>query len=339
MVFSGQIDAIWRDAKLSPMPHSRRPDRSRSRLRPAHFLLAGLLVCLSACERRRGSTRAESTGALPAGAVDSAAAHRRDSGWNPAAGPVLLVQGSRRDEAVVLLPSPNDSDAVATLDSASLSAAPVVLLGRGGTRLSAQLGDPPNDADEDCERWPLQSVTGASDAATWAVGFVAGRVAGVSLDSVDALPQRDSMALVAEASRLASSPAISTARAFDGLRFTVHDIRRFAAAPGIQAIAAHVIRRVNEEANPQEEQTLLIAERDSGATSGPYQLAYAERSNGREEKVAIPEVVAALRLGGSPSTSLVVAHDNDDGVVYSLLERTSSRRWRVRWTSAVTRCD
>jgi hypothetical protein len=95
---------------------------------------------------------------------------------------------------------------------------------------------------------------------------------------------------------------------------------------------------VNQEASPQEEQTLLIAERDSGVTAGPYQLAYAERGSGREEQVATPEVLAAVRVAGSAQPLVVLVRDNEDGVVYALLERTGGRRWRVRWTSSVTRC-
>jgi hypothetical protein len=269
---------------------------------------------------------------------DSVAARRRTNGWNLTAGPALLVQGLTREQAVVLFPSANDSDAVAQLDSASLSAAPVTLLGRGGTRYSAQLGDPPSDDNEDCERWPLRSITGKPVDGTWAVGFVNGRVTALPLDSVDVLSSRDSVALVAEASRLASSVTLPSGPAFQGLRFTVHDIRRFEATPGVQALVAHLTRRVNQEASPQEEQTLLIAERDSGATSGPYQLAYSERSFGREEQVVAPEVLAAVRIAGSMQPLLVVARDSDDGIVYALLERTGSRRWRVRWTSSVTRC-
>jgi hypothetical protein len=272
----------------------------------------------------------------PAG--DSAAVRRRTNGWNLIAGPALLVQGPTREQAVVLFPTANDSDAVAQLDSASLSAAPVTLLGRGGTRYSAQLGDPPSDDNEDCERWPLRSITGKPAEGAWAVGFVNGRVTALPLDSVDVLSSRDSVALVAEASRLASSITLPSGPAFQGLRFTVHDIRRFEATPGVQALVAHLTRRVNQEASPQEEQTLLIAERDSGATSGPYQVAYSERSSGREEQVVAPEVLAAVRIAGSAQPSLVIARDGDDGIVYALLERTGRRRWRVRWTSSVTRC-
>jgi hypothetical protein len=144
------------------------------------------------------------------------------------------------------------------------------------------------------------------------------------------------MTLVAEVSRLSSVVTVPSGPAFQGLRFTVHDIRRFEAQPGISALVAHVIRRVNQEANPQEEQTLLIAERDSGSTSGPYRLVYAERTSGLEENVTTPEVIGAARYSGRPA--LVVARDNETGVAYAILERVAPGRWEVRWTSHPATC-
>ncbi|MFL5605633.1 MAG: hypothetical protein ACJ8AD_04235, partial [Gemmatimonadaceae bacterium] len=167
------------------------PHRRLSRLvTSAHITCILTLVGLGACERRPPSPHADSVGPGAAPAADSAAARRRTNGWNVVAGPALLVQGPTREQAVVLLPSANDSDAVAQLDSASLSAAPVILLGRGGTRYSAQLGDPPSDDTEDCERWPLRSITGKPADGAWSVGFVSGRVVGLPLDSVDVLSAR-----------------------------------------------------------------------------------------------------------------------------------------------------
>jgi hypothetical protein len=247
----------------------------------------------------------------------------------------MLTQGSSRDQAIVLYPFGDDSIAAEQLDSASEAGAPVTLLGRGGTRFDARLGATPPEAVDDCEVWPLAAVR-PGGTATWAVGFLEGQVTPLPLDSVDVLSSRDSMALAAEASRLASGVTAPSSPAFQGLRFTAHDIRRFQAAPGVQVMVAHLSRRVNQEANPQEEQTLLVAERDSGATSGPYTLAYAERSFGREEKVVTPEALAAVRIGAIPT--LVVARDNEEGVIYVLLERTGRRQWRVRWRSAITRC-
>jgi hypothetical protein len=179
-------------------------------------------------------------------------------------------------------------------------------------------------------------VHGEGNANAWAVGFVGGQVLPLPLDSIDVLSSRDSTALVAEASRLASLVTAPTVPSFQGLRFTAHDIRRFEVSPGIQAIVAHLVRRVNQEANPQEEQTLLIAERDSGATSGPYHLVYAERAHGLEEQSTMLEVIAGVRVAGRPT--LIVARDSDAGVAYAMLERTGSRRWRIRWTSGMTQC-
>lgn len=250
----------------------------------------------------------------------------------------MLVEGASPEDAIVLLPFRDDTTDEALLDAAAEREGPVVLLGRGGARFSAQLGALPDETDGDCPRWPLRDVRPVNGASSWAIGFVGGRVTPIALDSVEVLSERDSMTLAAEASRLASAVTAITSPAFQGLRFSAHDIRRFSPAPGIQAIVAHLIRRVNQEANPQEEQTLLIAERDSGATAGPYHLVYAERTFGREEEVSTPEVLAGVRIAGGPA-NLIVARDGEQGVAYVMLERVNGRRWRVRWTSANTTCD
>jgi hypothetical protein len=307
--------------------------------RPHHRVVALLLLvpALASCERRRAESRAESAAPAVSATPGSAADRRIASGWNSLAGPVLLVQGPAREEAIALYPTADDSDAVAQLDSASMRQLPVTLVGRGGALLTALLGAPSGDGSDECERWPLRAMQPES-VTTWSVGFVNTRVVPIALDSVDVLSSRDSMALAAEASRLASTVSLPTDAAFQGLRFTAHDIRRFQLPPGVQALVAHLVRRVNQEANPREEQTLLIAERDSGATSGPYHLAYAERDFGREEAVITPEVLAGVRFGPAVAPMLVVARDNDSGISYRLLERTGARTWRARWSSGVISC-
>jgi hypothetical protein len=297
----------------------------------------GLLAAI-ACERTAPATRTDSLAQPAESAAVSSPRGTEQPGWETAAGPVLLVQGEERNEAIVLLPTEGDASAEARLHDMGRQATPVTLFGRGGSRLSGTLADTSAQGDSECRVWPLRAVQTDGAPATWAVGFVGnGAIVPVALDSVDVLSTRDSMALVAEASRLASAVTAITAPSFQGLRFTVHDIRRFETAPGVQALVAHLVRKVNQEANPQEEQTLLIAERDSGVTSGPYQLAFAERTHGLEEQSTTPEVIAAVQLGGR--TTLVVARDSDAGVAYSMIERTGPRKWRVRWTSALTRCS
>jgi hypothetical protein len=287
------------------------------------------------CERKETPVPRDSAGASVV-AVDAAHPGDAGSGWSASDGPALLVQGNTRDEAIVLLPSAQDSVAERRLDSASVEGATAELFGRGGTRLTARLGHAPSESDSECRAWPLRELHGESSA--WGIGFVGAHASPLPMDSVDVLSARDSMALAAEASRLASAVTAPTDDAFQGLRFTVHDVRRFDAAPGVQAVVAHLVRKVNQEANPQEEQTLLVAERDSGATAGPYHLVYAERTHGLEEEVATPEVIAGALLGSSQRATLVVARDSDEGVSYALIERSGPGKWRVRWTSGATRC-
>ena len=300
----------------------------------AIMLAAGLLAM--ACERAAPPVRSESAVARAEDTSATAVAARaKGSGWDAAAGPVLLVQGETREEAIVLLPSDDDNEAEEALNAMGQRGAPAVLLGRGGDRFGAQLGAAPQTQDAECRVWPLRAVEGDATS-TWSIGFLTDQVQPLALDSVDLLSSRDSALLAAEASRLASAVTAVSAPSFQGLRFTAHDMRRFEAAPGVQALVAHLTRKVNQEANPQEEQTLLIAERDSGVTTGPYRLVYAERTHGMEESSTTPEVIGAVMIAGRPT--LVVARDSDAGVAYVLLERVGRGQWRLRWTSGLTRC-
>jgi hypothetical protein len=305
-------------------------------IRRASALLAASAL-FAACKRDAPVVRVDSAAPTVATTTDSSTPAPRSNGWNLAAGPVLLVAGPSPDEAIVFLGALG-GDTISALDTGAVDQGAVSLFGRDGSRSSAILELPAGNDTAECRIWPLRELRTSGKAGTWSVGFVSDNVAPVPLDSVDALSARDSMALAAEASRLASGVTANTAPTFQGLRFTAHDIRRFEAAPGVQALSAQLSRRVNQEADPQEEQTLLIAERDSGVTSGPYQLAYAERAFGKEDEVSTSEVVAAVRIGASGPPSLVVAREGNDGLAYTLVERLGGGRWKVRWTSAVAKC-
>ena len=324
------IDGILRRPKLSRM-------LLRRLLPPLYISLLGVLLANAAgCERRTPASRADTVTLQPEIRPASTPSNESASGWPAAAGSALLIQGETRDEAIVLFPAATDSGAVAHFDTLGYRGAEVTLFGRGGARLSAQLGAPPGRGDAECVVWPLRGVRSAGADTTWAVGFSSDQTLALALDSVEVLSTRDSLALVAEASRLASTVTVPTPPFFQGLRFSVHDIRRFEGSPGVEAIVAHLLRKVNQEANPQEEQTLLIAERDSGVTAGPYHLVYAERTHGLEETTVTPEVIAGVRIAGRPT--LIVARDGEEGVAYAMLERTGPGRWRLRWTSSRTRC-
>src|SRR6478672_5922090 len=153
MIVSGLIDGLRQDTKLGGMPR-RRPGFFRSRVSRGTTLLPFLLW---ACERSEPVVRNDTPPAASASATNPTAVATRDDGWIAMAGPALLVQGASRDEAIALFPASRDSDAVARLDSVSLSEVPVVLFGRGGQRFSAQLGAPTGEGSDECERWPLHA--------------------------------------------------------------------------------------------------------------------------------------------------------------------------------------
>jgi hypothetical protein len=301
-------------------------------------VLLAIGALFTACTRDAPPARVDTaTTTATAATLDSVVPVPSSNGWNATAGPLLLVAGPSADEALVFFGAANGGTAP-PLDTGAVDQGTATLLGRDGTRATATLELPAGNDNTECRVWPLRNVKTAAGRGTWSVGFVGGNVSVIPLDSVDALPARDSMALAAEASRLASAVTATTSPAFQGLRFTAHDIRRFEIAPGVQALAAHLTRQVNQEADPKEEQTLLIAERDSGVTTGPYQLAYAERSSGKEEEVTTSEVVAAVRFGPSGPPSLVVARDGNEGLAYTLLERTGPKQWSIRWRSGLAKC-
>ena len=294
---------------------------------------AGLLII--GCKQDAPAVRVDTRAVASSSHTDSVIASPISNGWNAAAGPVLLVAGAAPDEAIVFFGA---SDGATAVDTGAVDQATATLFGRDSSRFTATLELPAGNDNAECRIWPLRKLHATKGTGAWSVGFLSSSVTAIPLDSVDALPARDSMALAAEASRLASAVTANTSPSFQGLRFTAHDIRRFEVGPGVQALAAQLIRRVNQEADPQEEQTLVIAERDSGVTTGRYQLAYAERSFGKEEEVVSTELVAAVRLGTNGTPSLVIARDSDAGLAYALIERTGPRQWVTRWTSGMAKC-
>src|SRR5438309_2181061 len=176
------IDGASRDVKLPRMPSCRFFVPTAALRRAGMPLTLGLLLLLAGCERRPAASRADSTTPAPSSVGDLATRRRVESGWNSAAGPVLLVQGPTREEAIALYPTADDSDAVAQLDSASMRQLPVTLIGRGGALLTGLLGAPSGDGTDECERWPLRTLQPDSVTA-WGAGFVNARVTSMALDS------------------------------------------------------------------------------------------------------------------------------------------------------------
>lgn len=241
-------------------------------------------------------------------------------------GTVLLIAGDDPTTALAVFP---DSGA-----DTSLAGESATLVSRGGDSEDARVQGRAESHGEACSGYPAWRVSTSGGIAPWAFGLVGAHLRPIKLDSLAGLTRADSAQLTAQATRLASMlPTGGGEDRFEGLPFAVRALWRFPVPKG-EAMVSGLMRQVNQEAQPLEERTMLVAERDSGTTS--WHTTYYERSRGADETVEARDVVAAAYVGGT-EPMLIVARDYSDAAAYSLIERTTNG-WRLVWTSPRVRC-
>jgi hypothetical protein len=314
--------------------------------------IVGLVVAIAGCDRSRSardSTKPPSVAPSNTGAVTEATPVARLAGWNDTiAGSDLLVAGTNSSEAVVIMPRYTDSTVADAPSSDSvLGQHPRVdLFSRRGLAGAAALGAAASgNFTGTCTAWPTATVTTAQGPPPdWSVGFMSGHATALPMDSMMGLPSVDSARRAAAIARAASALPGDTAAAFRGLPFAVRDAHQFTLPTGDTVLAAEVVRRLNQEASPQEEHLLIVLERDTLAAPGggppPFVVAYSERTSGPEDDVESSEMLAAVVLGRAPRQhpAIIISRDYGDGSSYTLLERMAPRRWRARWNSAYVGC-
>ena len=100
---------------------------------------------------------------------------------------------------------------------------------------------------------------------------------------------------------------------------------------------AEVVRTIQQEANPLQEQLVLVLERSGGSDSALVER-YHQRSIELEEHAASIELLAAFRVRRTGVPALLLRRDAEDGMTFILLQRRESGEWYARWTSAVADC-
>jgi hypothetical protein len=305
-----------------------------------------VLVPLSACERKPRAAPAETTSSAPetVATAETVKPVVAPSTWDTSAGPVMFVRGNSPAEAYVIFPAITDSTPAADVhfDSALSRNATMELFQRSGGGDVAHLGALGGgewDANQ-CIEWPaakVQARTSGDSMPGWTVGFLKGRAKALSLDTIETMAHADSAKLAADITRLVSTVPNDTARTFRGIPFSVRTAYRFTPVPGVEAVVADVVRKLNQEANPLEEHTLVVGERPAGSNA-PYRLAYREVTAGSDETLESSDVLAAVAIGSPPHIDLVLARDGYESNAYALLERQRDGKWRRRWMSAHTGC-
>ena len=311
--------------------------------RPSSRRIMLMLSLIVACERKANSPATDSSAPAMPTPPDTPAPVSTRTGWNPMLGPVLVVSGDGQHDASVIFPMFSDSTLTdtTTFDTSILPGMSVDLFSRSGRMGAGRLRPASPRVRDGCVAWPEASVTIANPAArvgTWTVGFAAGRAVPFPLDSLESLTGADSARLTVEVARLASTVPTDTAAAFHGIPFFVRQVWRFRTESGTEVLIANITRRINLEANPREEQLLLVAERDGTRSDSRYATVYHERVSGQEEAIETTDVLAVVTLGPGGAPAIVLIRDYGDGSAYALLTRTPTGEWHVGWSSAYSGC-
>ena len=307
-------------------------------------LLGALTTVAIACESPEPATgRKDTTIAVVPPPDSGTVPPRAPPAWDSSAGPALFVVGSSPSEAVVIIAAYTDSASLDTtrIDDERLRAIQVDLFAAGRRAGIARVNAVASAIRSDsCNTWPVASllptITDSSAYASWSVAFEAGHAREVVLDSIEALSTADSSRLAVDVARIASALPGDTAAMFRGLPFVVKKAWRSRELQP-QILAAIVVRNVNQEANPYQEQLLLIAERDTSSATGRFSPVYHERVTGPEETIETMDLIGLVLLGPARRPTVVVAREGATGSSYALIERIDGR-WQRRWTSTYAGC-
>jgi len=260
------------------------------------------------------------------------------TGWDSAAGPVLIVAASRAPtDVVIVLPGLTDSMLAETLrfELRGLVNTPVELFNFSGLagssilQVSSQSSNPTG-----CVKWPTGRLA-SSVSPGWKVALEKGKAIGLPLDSMEGMTGPDSARFVTDIRKAALSLIDGVDPVFRGIPFFIRKGYRLTMSAS-SVVIGDAVRKINEEANPREEHLFLLAERSGDDTV--YRIGFHLRSAGAEESLETSEILAALRLTQSGRLVMVITFDYEDGGKIGLLERLAAKNWQVVWKSAYTDC-
>lgn len=263
------------------------------------------------------------------------------SGWDTGAGPYLVLPTVDGGFATgsFLNPEATEMTVGDTAGVATMTADGALdLFTRSGLMFAGHVVvEPPSAQPEGCTAWPVARVRIDSGALLpWTAAFRRGQVLPVPLDSIEGLTGRDSAVFAAALARLASGLPDDTNSTFRGRPFVVLRAWRSSGSDSSLAVAT-LVRRINQEDNPQEERLVMIVNTPS-RDARQWTVGWHERAAGTEDELVVAEPLLAFRNAGSDQ--LRVLFGRDDGVALGAAVLTrSAGRWQVLWESAVAGCE
>jgi hypothetical protein len=266
---------------------------------------------------------------------DDPARPPRVSTWNRAAGDLFAIHEPGGGAAIIVNPAYRDGQALDTLTAETWNVEGLPLSMIDGAFVVGTGRVSGIQYDSTCAGWPTATLSADPAASTWRVAFPEGVVDGLPLDSLPILTSVDSAARARAGALAASRLPDDTIAAFRGRPFTVRQANQFSIGADTLITMFEVVRLVAQEANPLQEQLLILT--GEGPGREPVTVFHA-REVGGEEKMGSIELLAVLRVRSSGRLALLVRRERESGYSLEWIERTAPGTWLVRWRSAIDGC-
>lgn len=312
--------------------------------RLAFWLTTALLT--SACSKDVPAPKVTSGATVPTDSVtppDSAVTPTVPR-WDPANGSAIYLPGDGGVAQVVLPPVLDDS--VPKPDGAAIptGAAPASVdlfspSGKVGTvTLGAYVASGQPTVGVGCDAWAVVPVRDGNGNAPqgWRLALQAGVAQPLSTDSLGSIPRADSAALVIAINKAAAALPLDSAGLLRRVPFGVSKAHRLKLAGDVELIIAVVERRLNLEAAPRVERTILVLERTSATR--PLTAVWRETQYATEDDLIAVDLLAVVQLHGVTVPTVFLGLDFGDGSRVQMLQRSTVGVWSLRWSSAYTGC-
>jgi hypothetical protein len=301
-------------------------------LRSLRRLLALCVAVSCTNERAPGNDTALAEGSPPEGVPLRA----RTSTWNPSAGALFAVRSAAGTTAWLINPAYGDAEALDTLTASSWNVEGAELAMLDGAQVVGVGRVTGLHYDSTCAGWPTATVVSpVVGTSSWRVAFPEGAIEGLAFDSLPVLSSADSTSRTREGALAASRLPDDTVAAFRGRPFVVRQASRFSIGDDTVGTVFEVVRLVPQEANPLQEQLLIITE---GGSSRSAETVFHEREVGAEESMGSIEMLGVLRIKSSRRLAILVRREHESGFVLEWIERSPRRTWSARWRSATDGC-
>ncbi len=264
--------------------------------------------------------------------------------WDAANGSAIYLPGEG-GVAQVLLPPVMD-DSVPRPDSAAIpnGAAPasVELFAPNGRVGTVTLGEYASASQpavgEACDAWatvPLRDAAGIAPQ-SWRVALQAGLADPIATDSLGSLSRADSAMLVVAINKAAALLPLDSAGLLRRVPFGVTKAYRLQFDGDVEAVIAVVERRLNLEASPRVERTVLVLERPPKVKI--FSAVWRETQYATEDDLVSVDLMTVVRFKASKLATVFLGMDFGDGSRVEMLQRSPGGIWTLRWASAYTGC-